>query len=90
MIGHYLGEFSITYKPVKHGRPPPSPITLAPPGIGPHVIMLEPLNLTIVFTCVFQPEMIGHYLGECSITYKPVKHGRPPPSPHHPRPPGIP
>ncbi|KAL0611187.1 40S ribosomal protein S15 [Plecturocebus cupreus] len=24
-----------------------------------------------------QPEMIGHYLGEFSITYKPVKHGRP-------------
>ena len=21
MIGHYLGEFSITCKPVKHGRP---------------------------------------------------------------------
>ncbi|KAK7822055.1 hypothetical protein U0070_006604 [Myodes glareolus] len=21
IIGHYLGEFSITYKPVKHGRP---------------------------------------------------------------------
>lgn len=21
MIGHYLGEFSLTYKPVKHGRP---------------------------------------------------------------------
>ncbi|XP_055683867.1 uncharacterized protein LOC129790405 [Lutzomyia longipalpis] len=21
MIGHYLGEFSVTYKPVKHGRP---------------------------------------------------------------------
>lgn len=21
MIGHYLGEFSITYKPVKHGKP---------------------------------------------------------------------
>mmetsp|Transcript_4549 Transcript_4549/g.9842 ORF Transcript_4549/g.9842 Transcript_4549/m.9842 type:complete len:143 (-) Transcript_4549:163-591(-) len=21
MIGHYLGEFSITYKPVQHGRP---------------------------------------------------------------------
>ena len=21
MIGHYLGEFSMTYKPVKHGRP---------------------------------------------------------------------
>ena len=21
MVGHYLGEFSITYKPVTHGRP---------------------------------------------------------------------
>tara|TARA_B110001452_G_scaffold2800_2_gene2440 strand:- start:216 stop:644 length:429 start_codon:yes stop_codon:yes gene_type:complete len=21
MVGHYLGEFSITYKPVRHGRP---------------------------------------------------------------------
>jgi small subunit ribosomal protein S15e len=21
MIGHYLGEFSMTYKPVRHGRP---------------------------------------------------------------------
>lgn len=21
MVGHYLGEFSLTYKPVKHGRP---------------------------------------------------------------------
>uniref|UniRef100_A0A7N8Y9Z3 40S ribosomal protein S15 n=1 Tax=Mastacembelus armatus TaxID=205130 RepID=A0A7N8Y9Z3_9TELE len=24
-----------------------------------------------------KPEMCGHYLGEFSITYKPVKHGRP-------------
>jgi small subunit ribosomal protein S15e len=24
-----------------------------------------------------KPEMIGHYLGEFSITYKPIKHGRP-------------
>ncbi|ORZ31179.1 ribosomal protein S15e [Catenaria anguillulae PL171] len=24
-----------------------------------------------------RPEMVGHYLGEFSITYKPVKHGRP-------------
>jgi small subunit ribosomal protein S15e len=21
MLGHYIGEFSITYKPVAHGRP---------------------------------------------------------------------
>merc|ERR1712060_852064 len=25
---------------------------------------------------VIMPEMIGHYLGEFSITYKPIKHGR--------------
>jgi small subunit ribosomal protein S15e len=31
----------------------------------------------IVIFVTFQPEMIGHYLGEFSITYKPVKHGRP-------------
>ncbi|CAG0880176.1 unnamed protein product [Darwinula stevensoni] len=37
MIGHYLGEFSITYKPVKHGRP----------GIGAtHSSRFIPLNLT--------------------------------------------
>merc|ERR1711933_246628 len=31
-----------------------------------------------VFTQVeVKPEMIGHYLGEFSISYKPVKHGRP-------------
>merc|ERR1712055_90041 len=31
-----------------------------------------------VFNMVeIKPEMIGHYLGEFSITYKPVKHGRP-------------
>ena len=24
-----------------------------------------------------KPEMIGHYLGEFSLTYKPVKHGKP-------------
>ena len=30
-----------------------------------------------LLSLLFQPEMIGHYLGEFSITYKPVKHGRP-------------
>ena len=35
----------------------------------------ETINL-VVLLCP-QPEMIGHYLGEFSITYKPVKHGRP-------------
>ena len=34
-----------------------------------------------LLTCIrvrsFQPEMMGHYLGEFALTYKPVKHGRP-------------
>lgn len=33
-----------------------------------------------------KPEMIGHYLGEFSITYKPVKHGRPGIGATHPTP----
>nr|CAX79075.1 ribosomal protein S15 [Schistosoma japonicum] len=28
-------------------------------------------------TVEIRPEILGHYLGEFSITYKPVKHGRP-------------
>merc|ERR1712117_1000991 len=40
MIGHYLGEFSITYKPVKHGRP----------GIGAtHSSRFIPLKYRIFF-----------------------------------------
>ena len=27
-------------------------------------------------TVEIKPEMIGHYLAEFSITYKPIKHGR--------------
>ncbi|KAH9965030.1 ribosomal protein S19-domain-containing protein [Lactifluus volemus] len=31
-----------------------------------------------VFNAVeIKPEMVGHYLGEFSVSYKPVKHGRP-------------
>lgn len=31
-----------------------------------------------VFNLVeIKPEMVGHYLGEFSITYMPVRHGRP-------------
>lgn len=29
------------------------------------------------FQVEIKPEMIGYYLGEFAITYKPVKHGRP-------------
>ena len=34
------------------------------------------IDLHIVRLC-WQPEMIGHYLGEFSISYKPTLHGRP-------------
>jgi len=48
----------------------------------PHAFTLctQPCRLIlylVVFCGLFQPEMIGHYLAEFSITYKPVKHGRP-------------
>ncbi|XKL68790.1 hypothetical protein PGB90_006559 [Kerria lacca] len=63
------------------------------PGEKPEVVKTHLRNMIIVpemvgsivgvyngktFTQVeIKPEMIGHYLGEFSITYKPVKHGRP-------------
>jgi small subunit ribosomal protein S15e len=35
-------------------------------------------DLFCVFSVFFlQPDMIGYYLGEFSITYKPITHGRP-------------
>lgn len=34
-------------------------------------------NGKIFNTVEIKPEMTGHYLGEFSISYKPVKHGRP-------------
>lgn len=44
MIGHYLAEFSISYKPVKHGRP----------GIGAtHSSRFIPLKWFILFGRLF-------------------------------------
>merc|ERR1712012_41952 len=43
----------------------------APPMEKPEVVKTHLRSMVII------PEMIGHYLGEFSITYKPVKHGRP-------------
>merc|ERR1712078_808314 len=43
----------------------------APPNEKPDVVKTHLRDMIIV------PEMSGHYLGEFSITYKPVKHGRP-------------
>merc|ERR1712177_3508 len=43
----------------------------APANEKPDVVKTHLRNMVIV------PEMTGHYLGEFSISYKPVKHGRP-------------
>ncbi|BES94479.1 Ribosomal protein S15 [Nesidiocoris tenuis] len=65
----------------------------APPNEKPEVVKTHLRNMIIVPEMVgsivgvyngktfnqveVKPEMIGHYLGEFSLTYKPVKHGRP-------------
>ncbi|KAL9393348.1 hypothetical protein Peur_012633 [Populus x canadensis] len=43
----------------------------APDGEKPEPLRTHLRNMIIV------PEMIGHYLSEFSISYKPVMHGRP-------------
>ncbi|XP_055125458.1 small ribosomal subunit protein uS19-like [Symphalangus syndactylus] len=61
----------------------------APPMEKPEVVKMHLRDMIILPAMVgvyngktfnqveIKPEMIGHYLGEFSITYKPVKHGRP-------------
>jgi small subunit ribosomal protein S15e len=65
----------------------------APSGEKPEVVKTHLRNMIIVPEMIgsvvgvyngktfnqveIKPEMTGHYLGEFSITYKPVKHGRP-------------
>ncbi|XP_072339915.1 small ribosomal subunit protein uS19-like [Scyliorhinus torazame] len=61
----------------------------APPMENPEVVKTHLRDMVIlpemvgayngkIFNQVeIKPEMIGHYLGEFNITYKPVKHGRP-------------
>merc|ERR1711878_76724 len=65
----------------------------APPMEKPEVVKTHLRNMVIIPEMIgsivgvyngktfnqveIKPEMIGHYLGEFSITYKPAKHGRP-------------
>uniref|UniRef100_A0A8C0ITK3 40S ribosomal protein S15 n=1 Tax=Chelonoidis abingdonii TaxID=106734 RepID=A0A8C0ITK3_CHEAB len=50
----------------------------APPMEKPEVVKTHLIYDSKTFNQVeIKPEMIGHYLCEFSITYKPVKHGRP-------------
>ncbi len=51
--------------------------------VGPHTCLVTRIWFSVcvvsqVFNSVeIKPEMVGHYLGEFSVSYKPVKHGRP-------------
>ncbi|KAK2109592.1 ribosomal protein S15 [Saguinus oedipus] len=58
----------------------------APPMEKPEVVKTHLQDLIILLEMVgsitfnqveIKPEMISHYLGESSITYKPLRHGRP-------------
>ena len=41
------------------------------------ILMFPPSCLPSRFVSRPQPDMIGYYLAEFSITYKPITHGRP-------------
>ena len=72
---------------------PPQEKTRVAPGEKPEVVKTHLRNMIIVPEMIgsqvgvyngkvfngieVKPEMVGHYLGEFSITYKPVRHGRP-------------
>merc|ERR1711916_206146 len=65
----------------------------APPGEKPAVVKTHLRNMVVLPEMIgsvlgiyngkvynvteVKPEMVGYYLGEFSITYKPIRHGRP-------------
>ena len=62
MIGHYLAEFSISYKPVKHGRP----------GIGAtHSSRFIPLKWKVFSSFISRQLELRVFLGFCSLFVDP-------------------
>ncbi|KAM0881392.1 hypothetical protein ACQ4PT_032963 [Festuca glaucescens] len=49
-------------------------VIVVPEMVGSQIAVYNGKNFNNI---EIKPEMIGHYLGEFSISYKPVKHGRP-------------
>lgn len=41
-----------------------------------HLIVSVRLAVLVVLQVEVKPDMVGHYLAEFAITYKPCKHGR--------------
>ena len=62
----------------EHEKPQPVKTHLRNMIIIPEMIgsMVQVYNGITFNTVDVKPEMVGHYLGEFSITYKPVRHGR--------------
>lgn len=65
-------SFSICTGMFHQPAPPPPPSRPIPPAITRRGRPGKSMNGVEI-----KPEMVGHYLGEFSITYKPVRHGRP-------------
>jgi small subunit ribosomal protein S15e len=55
MTGHYLGEFSCSYRPVKHGRPGVSPLHLSILVLTHKILSprLVPHTVSNLQTCIF-------------------------------------
>mmetsp|Transcript_4026 Transcript_4026/g.9903 ORF Transcript_4026/g.9903 Transcript_4026/m.9903 type:complete len:149 (-) Transcript_4026:97-543(-) len=62
----------------EHEKPAPVKTHLRNMVIVPEMIgsIVQVYNGITFNTVDVKPEMVGHYLGEFSITYKPVRHGR--------------
>ena len=41
------------------------------------MITRRKLSLILIVQIEVKPDMVGHYLAEFSISYRPVKHGKP-------------
>merc|ERR1712110_575983 len=72
MIGHYLGEFSISYKPVKHGRPasePPTAPGSSPSSRGPEATTVSPTpSLCFVELLKMYSPVSQHFLESSAAT----------------------
>ena len=77
---HLIRRLRKAKKATEDGAKPPTVKThlrnmiIVPEMVSSVVGVYNGLNFTQV---EIKPDMIGHYLGEFAITYKPVKHGRP-------------
>ncbi|KAK1698126.1 hypothetical protein QYE76_014823 [Lolium multiflorum] len=70
-IAKYKAPAGEKPKPVRTHR---RDMIVVPEMVGSQIAVYNGKNFNNI---EIKPEMIGHYLGEFSLSYKPVKHGRP-------------